>query len=81
MKVKGIKVEYYMKNGVMLVDDAIKFNQPLDRSGSDYQKTFDYFKDLAKQSLKSESGGHVVMGFLYVRASEVQAIRLIPIEE
>lgn len=80
MKVKGIKVEYYMKNEAVLVDDLLQFVSPIEDTNSDYIKFYESARDLAKVALKAETGGHVVFGTLYVRASEIQAIRLLPIE-
>lgn len=81
MKVKGIKVEYYMKNGAVLVDDSTRFDSPVEDTDSNYVKLHECFTDIAKRALKVESGGYAVMGTMYVRSSEVQAIKLTPVKE
>ena len=81
MKVKGIKVECYMKNGAVLVDDSTRFKSPVEDTDSNYVKLHECFSDIAKSALKVESGGYAVMGTMYVRSSEIQAVRLLPIEE
>lgn len=36
MKINGIHVEYYMKNGQTLTDDEFRFVNPVDEKNEDY---------------------------------------------
>lgn len=81
MKINGIHVEYYMKNGQTLTDDEFRFVNPVDEKNEGYVELLKKVRKIVEESLKEGFEGNVVIGCLYVRTSEIQAIRILPIEE
>lgn len=78
-RITGLKVEYYMKDGDILTDNSIQFAPPI-REGTEEFKEFEKFleecKRISTAAFRYGEDGSIVLGTLYVRASEINAIRL-----
>lgn len=77
--ITGLTVEYYMKDGDILTDNSLKFATPI-KEGTEEFKEFEKFleecKRVIKTAFKSDEYGSIVLGTLYVRSSDIKAIKL-----
>lgn len=75
MKIKGIKLTYYMKNGSEIVDESFEFLEPVEEQDKDLKDLAEQVKKSVKEAVRSENGGCIAYGNLYVNTKEVNAIR------
>lgn len=76
MKVSGLKMTYYMKNGVELTDTSYVFPAPVEENNTELVYLLDKIKKYIETSMKHGVEGSLVSGNLYVRISELNAVRV-----
>lgn len=76
MKVSGLKMTYYMKNGVELTDTSYVFPAPVEDDNTELADLVDKIKKYIRDSMKHGVEGSLVFGNLYDRISELNAVRL-----
>lgn len=75
MKVKGYKFTYYLKNGCEIIDESFKFSEPVEETDGDLIKAAEIIKNSVKDVVRSDEGGYIAYGNLYVNTREISAIR------
>lgn len=75
MKVKGYKFTYYLKNGCEIIDESFKFSEPVEETNEELLKAVDIIKKSITDAVRSDDGGYIAYGNLYVNIREINAIR------
>lgn len=79
-KYKGLKLEYYMKNGQVITDDDFQFQGPTDEKDTNLIELVKHIQEEVKKLMGHDADGYMVFGTLCVRSRECQAVRLSLVE-
>lgn len=65
-----------MKNGQTLEDTGLEFETYYNETDKELINLIDEAKDIIKSCLKAGVEGSIILGNIYVRTSEIQAIKI-----
>lgn len=80
-KYKGLVVDYYMKNGQIITDDAFRFDEPMGETDKTLVDLVENIQEQVKKLMGHDADGYMVFGTVYVRSRECHAVRLTLVEE
>lgn len=80
-KCKGLKLEYYMKNGQVITDTDFCFIEPMDETNKSLIELVENIQEKIKELMGHDADGYMVFGTVYVRSRECNAVRLTMVEE
>lgn len=78
-KITGLKIIYFMRNGQTLEDTGLEFETSYNEADEELVDLIGDIGDMVKSCFKAGMEDCVTLGNIYVRASEIQAVKIEPI--